>query len=208
MDRFESFTGLAAVLDVPSVDTDQIIPKQFLKRVERSGYGEYLFFEWRFNPDGSANQDFILNQPRFAGASILLAGPNFGSGSSREHAVWALAGYGFKVLLSSSFADIFKGNCLMKGMLALELPQETMGQWLQRAKEQEGYLIAVDLQQQALTGSDGFSCTFQIDPFVKRRFLEGLDDIGLTLTSQAAIEKYEKEHHEPWQAAVTASCLE
>jgi 3-isopropylmalate/(R)-2-methylmalate dehydratase small subunit len=190
------------------VDTDQIIPKQFLKRVERSGYGEYLFFEWRFNPDGSANQDFILNQPRFDGASILLAGPNFGSGSSREHAVWALAGYGFKVLLSSSFADIFKGNCLMKGILALELPEETMGQWLQRAKEQEGYSVAVDLGQQTLTGSDGFSCGFQIDPFVKRRFLEGLDDIGLTLTSQAAIETYEKEHREPWQAAVTASCLE
>jgi len=203
MDKFTFKGGLAAILDLADVDTDQIIPKQFLKRVERSGYGEFLFYNHRYLPDGSLNTEFVLNQPRYAGAQVLLARENFGGGSSREHAPWALADYGFKVLIAPSFADIFKNNCLASGILTVELPAAVVEQWFQRVREQTGYTIQVDLEKQTLTGSDGFTCTFEIDGFRKHRLLEGLDDIGLTLEHQEAIAEYERRHQRPWQAAVT-----
>ncbi len=202
MEKFSFKGGLAAILDLADVDTDQIIPKQFLKRVERSGYGEFLFYNHRYLPDGSLNTEFVLNQPRYAGAQVLLARENFGGGSSREHAPWALADYGFKVLIAPSFADIFKNNCLASGILTVELPAAVVEQWFQRVRDQVGYTIQVDLEEQTLTGSDGFTCTFEIDGFRKRRLLEGLDDIALTLQYEQAIADYEQRHRRPWQAAV------
>ncbi len=200
MQKFTVLTGLAAPLDRANVDTDQLIPKQFLKRVEREGFGQYLFYNWRFKPDGSPDLGFVLNQPRYQGATILLAGENFGSGSSREHAPWALLDYGFRVVVAPSFADIFRNNASKIGLLLVEMDGQLMREWLQRAQANEGYRITVDLARQEMLGSDGFACVFKIDPFHKRRLLEGLDDIGLTLERQAEIKAYEESHQEPWQA--------
>ncbi len=202
MDKFTTYTALAAPLDVANVDTDQIVPKQFLKRVERRGFGQVLFYHWRFLEDGSPNPEFVLNQPRYQGAGVLIAGENFGSGSSREHAPWALADYGFKTIIAPSFADIFAGNCVSSGLLTVTLDPATVGRWMRRAQDQEGYAITVDLAAQTLTGSDGFSCAFDIEPFRKQQLLEGLDAIGLTLEHAAAIAAYEEAHRQPWQAAV------
>lgn len=196
------FTGLAVPLDQPSVDTDQIIPKQFLSRLERSGFGEGLFYDWRRREDGSPNPDFVLNRQRYYGGEILLARENFGCGSSREHAVWALQDYGFQVIIAPSFADIFKTNALKNGVLPIELDADLVNQWFRRVKANEGYRITVDLNSQTLDGSDGFHCTFEIDLHQKRCLLEGLDDIALTLEHQAAIAAYEAAHRKPWQAAV------
>ncbi|MCB2188137.1 MAG: 3-isopropylmalate dehydratase small subunit [Deltaproteobacteria bacterium] len=203
MEKFQTFTGVAAVLDVANVDTDQIIPKEFLKRVERSGFGQFLFYNHRFLPDGRPNPNFVLNQPRFAGASILLSGENFGCGSSREHAPWALLDYGFRVILARSFADIFRNNAFNIGILLIELPVEIMREWMKRANQTEGYRIEVDLAGQTLTGEDGFACFFSVDPHAKKRLLEGLDNIGLTLRHEAAIAAYEEKHAAPWQAATS-----
>ena len=201
MTPFKAFTGLVAPLDRANVDTDQIIPKQFLKRVERTGFGQYLFHDWRTLPDGSPDPGFVLNLERYRGAQILLARENFGCGSSREHAPWALLDAGFKVILAPSFADIFRSNCFQNGMLPVALPCELIEQWFSRVQAQRGSQIKVDLHAQTLTGSDGFRCDFEIDSFRRRCLLEGLDDIGLTLEHQDQIAAYEKAHRLPWQAA-------
>jgi len=189
--KFKTFTGLVAPLDRANVDTDQIIPKQFLKRIERTGFGEFLFYDWRYLPDGSLNPNFILNGPRYEGASILVAGKNFGCGSSREHAPWALAEYGFRVIISSSFADIFANNCFKNGMLPIVLPDVTVLELLQRTQENEGYKLSVNLEKQIVADEIGLTATFQVSPFQKHCLMEGLDDIGLTLRNDASITAYE-----------------
>ncbi len=205
MQKFVKFSGLAAVLDVANVDTDQIIPKQFLKLVSREGFGQYAFYNWRFKADGSLDRDFVLNQPRYQGAEVLVSRENFGCGSSREHAPWALLDFGFRVVIAPSFADIFKNNSAKNGILLIELESQMVDEWIKRVAGGEGYRITVDLAGQVLTGSDGFACVFGIDPFKKRCLLEGLDDIGLTLQHEAAIAAYEQTHNQPWQAAVAGA---
>lgn len=202
MKPFERLTALVAPLDQPNVDTDQITPKQFLKRVERTGFGQFLFWDWRTLPDGSPNPEFVLNLPRYQGAQILLTRENFGCGSSREHAAWALLDYGFRVLIAPSYADIFKNNCFKNGILPIELPSQVVDELFQRVERQEGYQLVVDLVEQTVTGTDGFCCRFDIDPFRKKCLLEGLDDIGLTLQHEDKIAAYEMTHCEPWQAAI------
>jgi len=191
MQNFTTHTGLVAPLDRANIDTDQIIPKQFLKRIERTGFGEFLFYDWRCLPGGTLNPDFILNAPRYEGASILVAGKNFGCGSSREHAPWALAEYGFRVIISSSFADIFSNNCFKNGMLPLVLPDVIVLELLQRTQENEGYKLSVDLEKQIVADEIGLTATFQVSPFQKYCLMEGLDDIGLTLQHEDAITAYE-----------------
>ncbi|MBI4797154.1 MAG: 3-isopropylmalate dehydratase small subunit [Desulfarculus sp.] len=202
MQKFTTFTGLAAPLDRANVDTDQILPKQFLTRVERSGWGQFAFYNWRHRPDGSPDPGFVLNQARYRGASILLARENFGCGSSREHAPWALLDFGFRVVIAPSFAVIFRNNCFQNGLLPIELEPQMQDEWFRRVQAKEGYVIQVNLRDQVLTGIDGFACQFGIDPFRKRCLLEGLDDIGLTLQDEAAIQTHEQTHRQPWQAAV------
>ncbi len=191
MKPFTVHTGLVASLDRVNVDTDQIIPKQFLKRIERTGFGEALFFDWRFNADGSPNPDFELNQSRFQGASVLLARDNFGCGSSREHAPWALNDYGFISVIAPSFADIFYNNCFKNGMLPIKLSAEQVEELFQRTKANEGYRITIDLEQEVITDDAGLRLAFKIDPFRRECLLKGLDDIGLTLQHTNKISAYE-----------------
>jgi len=207
MEKFETFTGVVAPLDVANVDTDQIIPKQFLKLVDRAGFGQYAFYNWRFKPDGQPDEGFVLNQPRYQQARILLARDNFGCGSSREHAPWALAQYGqgLGVVIAPSFADIFTNNAFNNGMLLISLPAATIDELFERVRAHEGYALTVDLAAQRLSGPDGFACSFQVDPFRKERLLEGLDHIGLTLRHEAAIAAHEQGRQKPWQAAVAKS---
>ena len=193
MQPFVTHTGVAAPLDRPNVDTDQIIPKQFLKRIERTGFGQYLFFDWRFDPDGNPNPDFELNAPRYEGASVLLAGRNFGCGSSREHAVWALSDYGFRAIVAPSFADIFFNNALGNGLLPLTLPDEQVTELVDRTRTQPGYRLTVDLERCVVEDGTGLSLSFEMDPFSRHRLLNGLDDIGLTLEHEDAITRYERE---------------
>src|SRR4030095_1734306 len=181
MQSFTNHTGLVVPLDRANVDTDQIIPKQFLKRIERTGFGEFLFYDWRYLADGTANPDFILNHPRYQGASILVVAKNFGCGSSREHAPWALAEYGIRAIIAPSFADIFANNCFKNGMLPVTLPDSTVGEIIQRTQENEGYKLTVDLQNQIISDDIGLSTRFQVSEFQRYCLLEGLDDIGLTL---------------------------
>jgi len=202
MRPFNTLTALVAPLDQPNVDTDQIVPKQFLKRVERTGFGQFLFYDWRFLPDGSPNPEFVLNQPRYQGAQVLLTRENFGCGSSREHAPWALLDCGFRVIIAPSFADIFRTNCTKNGILPVELPADVVDDLFRRVTAQEAYRLTVDLEAQSVIGSDGFACTFEMDPFRKKCLLEGLDDIGLTLQVEDKIAAYEASHSEPWQAAI------
>jgi 3-isopropylmalate/(R)-2-methylmalate dehydratase small subunit len=183
--------GLVAVLDRVNVDTDQIIPKQFLKRVERSGFGQFLFYDWRYTSDGQPDPSFELNQPRYAGASILLTRDNFGCGSSREHAAWALLDYGFRVIIAPSFADIFYNNCFKNGLLPIALPAADVDELFRRAQK-EGYRLVVDLEQQLIEDSEGLRLSFQIDSYRRQRLIEGLDDIGVTLKYEADIERYEQ----------------
>ena len=182
MKAFTKHTGLVAPLDRANVDTDQIIPKQFLKRIERTGFGQFLFHDWREQPD------FILNDPRYAGATILVAGKNFGCGSSREHAPWALGEYGFRVIIAPSFADIFANNCFKNGMLPIAIDIEEI---LKRAKEREGYELTVDLETRMITDESGLAIRFEVSEFQRYCLLEGLDDIGLTLRHEDAINAYE-----------------
>jgi len=191
MNPFRIHCGLVAVLDRPNVDTDQIIPKQFLKRVERTGFGEFLFYDWRFRADGRADPSFPLNEPRYRGASILIAGKNFGCGSSREHAPWALADYGFRAIIASSFADIFRNNCMKNGLLPVVLSDAEVGRLMNRARARDGYEITVDLEARLVRDSAGFSAGFDIDDFQRDCLLNGLDDIGLTLQHEAEIAAYE-----------------
>lgn len=192
MEPLTEHSGLVAVLDQANVDTDQIIPKQFLKRIERTGFGKFLFFDWRYNEDGTDNPDFILNQERYQGASILLAGPNFGCGSSREHAPWSLSDYGFKVIIAPSFADIFYSNCFKNAMLPVRLPAEQLSPIVNRVLATPGFRMTVDLEKQLISAEPGISIPFEIDPFRKERLLKGLDDIGISLQKEHLITAYEK----------------
>jgi 3-isopropylmalate/(R)-2-methylmalate dehydratase small subunit len=191
MNQFKRYTGRVATLDRVNVDTDQIIPKQFLKRIERSGFGQFLFYDWRFNPDGSLKSEFELNQPRFQGASILLARANFGCGSSREHAPWALLDYGFRSIIAPSFADIFYNNCFKNGMLPVQLSEEEVEELFQRASSNPEYEVTVDLERQWVTDDLGLRLSFEVDPFRRECLLKGLDDIGLTLQHDDKIREHE-----------------
>jgi len=194
MQPFRKHTGLVAPLDRVNVDTDQIIPKQFLKRIERTGFGQFLFYDWRFAADGKKTAGFVLDAPRYQNASILVAGRNFGCGSSREHAVWALADFGFRVVIASSFADIFANNSLKNGLLTVRLSDEQVAEIMRRAKETENYELTVDLESRRVEDGRGFAATFAIDEFARHCLLNGLDDIGLTLQHEAEIAAYEARH--------------
>ena len=191
MKAFRQHTGLVAPLARANVDTDQIIPKQFLKRIERTGFGEFLFYDWRYLPDGQPNPSFVLNEPRYQGASILVADKNFGCGSSREHAPWALGEFGFRVIIAPSFADIFANNCFKNGMLPIAVNVEEI---MKHAQEREGYQLTVDLERLVVEDSDGLSIPFVVSEFQRYCLLEGLDDIGLTLRHEDAIRAYEESH--------------
>ena len=193
MQAFTEITGLVAPLEVLNVDTDQIIPKQFLKRIEKTGYGQYLFFDWRFYPDGTMNPDLELNASRYKGAAILLAKDNFGCGSSREHAPWALEDYGIRCILAPSFADIFFNNCFNNGMLPIALKGEIVAELFHEVRDQEGYELNVNLSRQLIIKPDGRTIPFEVDPFNKRRLLEGLDQIGLSVADIDKITAYERE---------------
>jgi 3-isopropylmalate/(R)-2-methylmalate dehydratase small subunit len=192
MQPFKKHTGVAAPLDRVNVDTDQIIPKQFLKRIERTGYGQFLFNDWRFLPDGKPNPEFVLNQPRYKDSTVLLAGRNFGCGSSREHAPWALGDYGFRAVIAPSFADIFRNNCFQNGLLPVQLSDEQVSTLMSRAKSKPGYKVTVDLEAQMITDSEGFEASFDVDQFRRYCLLNGLDDIGLTLLNEDKITAYER----------------
>jgi 3-isopropylmalate/(R)-2-methylmalate dehydratase small subunit len=192
MEAFTTLTGIAAPLDRPNVDTDQIIPKQFLKRIERTGFGQFLFYDWRYQGDGKTpNPEFELNQAQYQGATVLLAGKNFGCGSSREHAPWALNQYGFRAILAPSYADIFFNNCFQNGMLPIVLPEEQVSMLMRRAQETPGYLLTIDLETQKIKDDQDFSTHFDVDPFRRHSLLNGLDDIGLTLQHEPDITAYE-----------------
>ena len=188
---FRIHTGRVALLDRANVDTDQIIPKQFLKRIERTGFGEFLFYDWRYLPNGELNTSFSLNDPRYRGASILVTGKNFGCGSSREHAPWALADFGFRVIIAPSFADIFANNCMKNGLLPVVLSEAQVTELGRRARDVENYEATVDLEQCSVTDSQGISANFAIEEFQRQCLLEGLDDISLTLQHEAEISAYE-----------------
>ncbi|MGA9965659.1 MAG: 3-isopropylmalate dehydratase small subunit [Terriglobales bacterium] len=194
MKPFRIHKGRVAPLHRANVDTDQIIPKQFLKRIERTGFGDFLFFDWRRDADGNHDPSFVLNHPSYAGASVLVAGKNFGCGSSREHAVWALEDFGFRVLIAPSFADIFANNCVKNGVLTVVLNEEEVAEIARRAAEHPDYEITVDLNQCKVHDDHGLSAAFQIDEFTRHCLLEGLDDIGLTLQHESDIAAYEARH--------------
>jgi len=198
MQPFRKHTGVVVPLDKVNVDTDQIIPKQFLKRIERTGFGEFLFYDWRFSADGKERGkktgDFVLDVPRYAKASILVAGKNFGCGSSREHAVWALADFGFRVVIASSFADIFANNSLKNGLLTVRLNEEQVAELTRRSKEIENYQLSADLETLRVEDSRGFAATFTMDEFSRHCLLNGLDDIALTLQHETEIAEYETKH--------------
>ena len=202
MQPFQSLTATAAKLDQVNVDTDQIIPKQFLKKIERTGFGIHLFHDWRFLDDAGqkTNPDFILNQSRYQGAQILVAGDNFGCGSSREHAPWALLDYGFRSIIAPSFADIFYNNCAKNGILLVTLPEASVQQLFTEIEENVGCELTVDLPNQKVQSPKGLEFSFEIDPFVKNRLLNGLDDIGWTLQYQSEIESFESNYQKqaPW----------
>jgi len=213
MEKFVQLKGLVAPLDRANVDTDQIIPKQFLKSIKRTGFGPNLFDEWRYLDEGYPGQDnskrplnteFVLNQERYQGASILLTRRNFGCGSSREHAPWALLDYGFKVILAPSFADIFFNNCFKNGMLPIVLPEEEIQTLFEQVESNPGYELEVDLPAQTVTRPDGTKLSFEVDAFRKHCLINGLDDIGLTLEATEAIKAYEEKRQalEPWAFAV------
>ena len=191
MDKFTTVTGIAAPLPLINVDTDMIIPKQFLKTIKRTGLGVNLFDEMRYGDDGSENPDFVLNKPAYRAAEILIAGENFGCGSSREHAPWALKDFGIRAIIAPSFADIFFNNCFKNGILAIPLPQEQVDLLMADAEKGANARMTVDLEAQTITASDGQVIGFEIDPFRKRCLIEGLDDIGMTLQKASAIDAFE-----------------
>ena len=197
MQPFRVLQGKVAPLDRANVDTDQIIPKQFLKRIERTGFGDFLFYDWRRAKDGSLEPSFPLNQPRHSGASILAAGKNFGCGSSREHAVWALADFGFRAVVAPSFADIFANNCVKNGVLTVVLGEEEVSGIIRRAAEIPEYQLTINLEQCTVRDDHGFSTKFKIDEFTRYCLLNGLDDIGLTLQHEAEISTYEARRVNP-----------
>src|SRR5579862_1282381 len=193
MESFIKHTGMVAPIDRVNVDTDQMVPKQFLKLLTRQGYGRVLFYDWRYLAGEKPNPEFILNLPRYQGASILLARANFGCGSSREHAPWALLDYGFRVVIAPSFADIFHNNCLKNGLLPISLPEAQLDELFRKASSESGLRLNVDLRKQTISG-DGIEYHFDIDPFHKQVLLEGLDDIGMTLKHESDISAFEKTH--------------
>ncbi|MDI1240916.1 MAG: 3-isopropylmalate dehydratase small subunit [bacterium] len=192
MDKFVTHTGKAVALDLANIDTDQIIPKQFLKRIERTGYGEFLFYDWRFTPGGELIEDFVLNRPESVGVSVLIAGENFGCGSSREHAPWSLLDYGFRVIIAPSFADIFYNNSLKTGLLPVRLSSDDTAILTQRANSLPDHEIRVDLEASRISDNKGFSANFEINEFRKYCLLNGLDDIGLSLQYESSISAYEQ----------------
>jgi 3-isopropylmalate/(R)-2-methylmalate dehydratase small subunit len=196
MQSFRNLTSLAMPLDRTNVDTDQIIPKQFLKRIERTGYGDFLFFDWRQTADGTPVSDFVLNDARFHGAQILIAGKNFGCGSSREHAAWALSDFGFRCVIAPTFADIFFSNAGKNGILLVKLSEEQVAELLLKAQTIPEYELNISLEDQTVTDGEGFSAKFDVDPFRRYCLLEGLDDIGLTLRHIDALDKFEMQHDE------------
>ena len=202
MEKFTTLTGVAAPLPLINIDTDMIIPKQFLKTIQRTGLGKNLFDEMRYLDDGSENPDFVLNKPAYREAQILVAGDNFGCGSSREHVPWALLDFGIRVVIAPSFADIFFNNCFKNGILPIPLPQEQVDKLLDDAGRGSNAVLTVDLERQVINGPDGGEIAFEIDPFRKHCLLNGLDDIGLSLEKEDAIAAFEAKQaaQEPWQA--------
>lgn len=194
MDAFVKHTGLVAPLDMVNVDTDAIIPKQFLKRIERTGFGQFAFYDLRFDENGEAMEDFVLNSPRYKGASILLSRANFGCGSSREHAPWALLDYGFKVIIATSFADIFYNNCFNNGILLVKLSNSNIDELMSRCTKYESYQLEVDLQEQKIRDSFDLVLSFDINEFYKTKLLNGMDDISLTLQNEDKIAKFEENY--------------
>ena len=194
MDAFKNHTGKVVPYDMPNVDTDQIIPARFLKKIDRVGFGELLFNDVRYNQDGTRKAEFVLNDPKYAGGSILVSGPQFGIGSSREHAPWAIQQYGFKVVIAPSFGDIFRNNCYQNGLLPVQLSERDVRTLIERSEELNDYQISVDLESQTVRDSAGFSADFEVDPFRRDNLLRGLDDIGLTLERADAIAEFESTH--------------
>jgi len=197
MKPFTVHRGRVAPLDRVNVDTDQIIPKQFLKRIEKTGFGQFLFYDWRFGADGKKIPDFVLHEPRYEGATVLVAGKNFGCGSSREHAVWALADFRFRAVISSSFADIFANNSTKNGFLAVLLTDDEVATVMKRAQDIDNYEVTIDLEKCEVRDDHGLTAKFPIDEFVRHCLLNGLDDIGLTLQHDAEITEYENHHPAP-----------
>ncbi len=200
MDKFTTFTGVGAPLPMINIDTDMIIPKQFLKTIKRTGLGKNLFDEMRYNRDGSEREDFVLNKPAFRNAEILVAGDNFGCGSSREHAPWALKDFGIRCIIAPSFADIFYANCFKNGILPIALAQEDVDKLMEDAERGSNATITIDLEKQEIRGPDGGAIGFELDRFKKHCLLEGLDDIGLSLRKRDSIDDYEakKSEERPW----------
>ncbi len=194
MEPFRTLDGVVTLLDLPNVDTDQIIPKQFLKRIERTGFGRFLFYDWRFLEGGRLNPEFEMNADRYRGASILVARANFGCGSSREHAPWALLDYGFRCVIAPSFADIFYNNCFKNGILPVRLSEDRVETLFQRVRATANYRLRVDLDQKLVTSSDGIRYAFDVEEFRRYCLLNGLDDIGLTLQHEDKITRFEQQH--------------
>ncbi len=200
MEKFDKLSGVAAPLPMVNIDTDMIIPKQFLKTIERTGLGKHVFTEMRYNEDGSENPDFVLNQPAYRDAKIIVAGDNFGCGSSREHAPWAILDFGVRCVISTSFADIFYNNCFKNGILPIVVSPEDLENLMDDAQRGSNAIITIDLEAQEITGPDGGTVKFDIDPFRKHCLLNGLDDIGLTMEKSASIDRFEEERKstQPW----------
>jgi 3-isopropylmalate/(R)-2-methylmalate dehydratase small subunit len=203
MDKFTTLEGVAAPLKIINVDTDMIIPKQYLKTIKRTGLGKGLFSEQRYKDDGSENEDFILNKPAYRNAKVLVAGDNFGCGSSREHAPWALLDFGIRCVIATSFADIFYNNCFKNGILPIVLPQSEVDKLMDDAQRGSNAIVTIDLEKQEITGPDGGHIHFEVDPFRKHCLLNGLDDIGLTLEKAASIDSFEARDRmaRPWMWA-------
>lgn len=194
MQPFRQHRGVVAPFYRENVDTDQIIPKQHLKRIERTGFGQFLFSDWRYYPDGREREDFALNQEHFRNATILVAGKNFGCGSSREHAAWALGEFGFRAILAPSFADIFRNNAGNNGLLLIELPEATLQHFARNADIRRPYYLTIDLEMQTIADDFGFSKGFAVEPFRRHRLMNGLDEIGMTMQHEAAITRFEQRH--------------
>lgn len=192
MEPFRQLTGIAVPVDRANIDTDAIIPKQFLKRIERSGFGQFLFYDWRFTPTGEPNPEFVLNRAPYDRGTVLIGGPNFGCGSSREHAPWALLDYGFRSVIAPSFADIFYNNCFQNGILPVTLAEDAVQTLMHQAVTSPGATLTVDLTAETVTGPDGAVYPFSVNPYRKACLLDGLDDIGLTLRHEEAIAAYEQ----------------
>ncbi|HEX9757968.1 MAG TPA: 3-isopropylmalate dehydratase small subunit [Nitrospiria bacterium] len=199
MEAFQTITGIVTLLDLPNVDTDQIIPKQFLKRIERTGFGQFLFYDWRLMEGGNPNPEFEMNADRYHGASILVTRANFGCGSSREHAPWALLDYGFRCIIAPSFADIFYNNCFKNGILPISLSEDQVEGLFEKVRQNPGFQLTVNLEKKKITSGEGLNFSFEVDEFRRHCLLNGLDDIGLTLQYEQKILQFEKKHTENHQ---------